>query len=512
MQISTIKANINLILVHPIIIVILSTRADLTQPIYALLVEEGVMPDSFEILHKDLAGRIGRLRTPHGSIETPALMPVINPHLQIIPARELKGMGASIMITNSYIINQDQKLKGLALEKGLHSLLGFDGPIMTDSGAFQLSVYGDVNVQPLEILQFQDAIGSDISVPLDIPTPPDVPRDRAESELQETERRLYEALEHRGSSLLAGPIQGGTYTDLREAAARHLSDKGFDIYPIGAVVPLMETYRFSDLVDVVAAAKKGLGPGAPVHLFGAGHPMVFALAAALGCDLFDSAAYALYARQDRYLSPRGTMKLADMSYLPCSCDVCRTHTARELLQSPDKSKLLAAHNLNASFEEMNLVKQCIREGSLWDLLEMRCRSHPRMIDGLKCLSSKVEWLEGLDTSSKSTFFYLGPDSAERPEVIRYSRRISRLYLCGDVLITNDPNANIAGFDHVLHFKPPFGPYPHELSETYPLNAEVPQHADRAAMRAAMDATEHLIEANPQARFQLQLRSAPEGGK
>jgi 7-cyano-7-deazaguanine tRNA-ribosyltransferase len=468
------------------------------------LVEDEVMPDSFEILHKDLAGRIGRLKTPHGSIETPALMPVVNPHLQIIPAAELNGMGASIIITNSYIINQDRELKILALEKGLQSLLGFDGPIMTDSGAFQLSVYGDVYVQPLEILEFQQAIGSDICVPLDIPTPPDVSRERAESELSETERRLCEALEHRGSSLLAGPVQGSTYPDLREAAARHLRDKGFDIYPIGAVVPLMEAYRFGDLVDVVTAAKKGLGSGVPVHLFGAGHPMVFALAAAVGCDLFDSAAYALYARQDRYLSPRGTWRLKDMSYLPCSCDVCRTHTPRELMQSPAKQKLLAAHNLYACFQEMRLVKQCIREGSLWDLLETRCRSHPRMLDGLRRLGSKAEWLEELDSSSKSTFFYLGPDSATRPEVIRYSKRIDRLSFCGDVLITNDQKADSAGFDQVLHFKPPFGPYPPELSETYPLNAEVPENADQAAMEMAMESTRRLIDANPLARFRLQL--------
>ncbi len=464
------------------------------------------MPDSFEILHKDLAGRIGKLKTPHGSIETPALMPVINPHLQIIPAAELKGMGASIIITNSYIINQDSKLKSLALEKGLHSLLGFDGPIMTDSGAFQLSVYGNVNVQPLEILEFQHAIGSDICVPLDIPTPPDVSRDRAESELLETERRLGEALEHKGSSLLAGPIQGSTYPDLRETAARNLKDKDFDVYPIGAVVPLMETYRFADLVEVIAASKKGLGSGAPVHLFGAGHPMIFALAAAMGCDLFDSAAYALYARQDRYLTSRGTWKLDDMKYLPCSCEVCQTHTLNEMVQSPDKSKLLAKHNLYACFQEMRLVKQCIHEGSLWDLLEERCRSHPRMLDGLRALSRKADWLESLDNSSKSTFFYLGPDSALRPEVIRYSSRIDRLSFQGDVLITDDLNADKTGFDYVLHFKPPFGPYPPELSETYPLNAEVPEEADQAAMEKAMECTKRLIEANPQARFRLQMKT------
>lgn len=464
------------------------------------------MPDCFEILHKDLAGRIGRLRTPHGTVETPVLMPVINPHLQIIPAPELESIGADVMITNSYIINQDERLRNLALENGLHSLLGFDGPIMTDSGAFQLSVYGQVNIQPLEILEFQQAIKSDICVPLDIPTPPDVSRQRAESELAETERRLDEALEHRGSSLIAGPIQGSTYPDLREMAARSLREKAFDLYPIGAVVPLMESYRFADLVDVVTAAKKGLGSGAPVHLFGAGHPMVFALAAAMGCDLFDSAAYALYARQDRYLTSRGTWKLNEMKYLPCSCEVCQHHTPQDIMQSPDKSKLLAKHNLYACFQEMRLVKQSIHEGSLWDLLEERCRSHPRMLDGLRELSSKANWLENLDTSSKSTFFYLGSDSASRPEVIRYSRRIGNLTFNGNVLITDDPEAVKAGFDHVLHFKPPFGPYPSELTETYPLNAEVPKDADPIAMEKAMKSTKRLIEANPQARFSLQLKT------
>ena len=146
-------------------------------------------------------------------------------------------------------------------------------------------------------------------------------------------------------------------------------DITFDVYPVGGVVPLMEAYRYSDLVDVVTAAKKGLGSGQPVHLFGAGHPMIFALAAAMGCDLFDSAAYALYARQDRYLTVHGTGKLAEMSYLPCSCPVCQEHTLKELMESPKKTKLLARHNLYVSLQEMKQVKESIREGSLWDLLD-----------------------------------------------------------------------------------------------------------------------------------------------
>jgi len=463
------------------------------------------MPDRFEILHKDLAGRIGRLSTLHGTVETPLLMPVINPHLPLIPPEELASMGAEMVITNSYIINQDPDLREGAIERGLHHLLGFPGPIMTDSGAFQLSVYGDIDVLPLEILDFQFAIKSDISVPLDIPTPPDVSRERAESELNITEERLQEAAALKRAALLAGPVQGSTYPDLRERAGRFARELGFDLYPVGGVVPLMEAYRFRDLVDVVVSAKKGFGPGVPVHLFGAGHPMIFALAAAMGCDLFDSAAYALYAREGRYLTVQGTRKLEEMKHLPCSCPVCLKYTQQELMDSPQRSRELARHNLYVSLQEIKLVRQSIRDGSLWDLLETRCRSHPRMLDGLKRLASYGDWLEGLDSASKSTFFYLSPESASRPEVIRYGRRIERISLKGDVLITDDPNANQSGYDHVLNFRPPFGPYPAQLQETYPFNAEVPVEADDAAIDRAARITRRLIEANPEARFTFRLK-------
>ncbi len=463
------------------------------------------MPDRFEILHKDLAGRIGRLNTSHGNIETPCLMPVVNPHIPLIPPAELEEMGADMIITNSYIIHQDEKLKQQALERGLHDLLGFSGPIMTDSGAFQLSVYGDIEVSARQILDFQFAIKSDISVPLDIPTPPDVPRERAETELQTTEERLLEACSLEREGLLAAPIQGSTYPDLREKAARFASDLPFDLFPVGAVVPLMEAYRYSDLVDVVVAAKKGLGSGRPVHLFGAGHPMIFALAAAMGCDLFDSAAYALYARQDRYLTVQGTGKLEEMSYLPCSCPVCQKHTLKELMASPDKTRLLARHNLYVSLQEIKQVKESIREGSLWDLLEVRCRSHPRMLDGLRRLASKAEWLERLDTARKSTFFCTSAEGSLRPEVMRYARRIDRISLQGNVLITDDSHMDASGFDRVLYWKPPFGPYPAELAETYPFNAEVPEEADSSALGQADEILQELIHNNPDARFCIRLK-------
>lgn len=459
------------------------------------------MSSIFEITHKDAAGRIGKLKTPHGVVETPTVMPVINPNLQVIKPSEMKGFGAQMLITNSYIILRKDNLREKALKDGLHSLLDYDGPIMTDSGSFQLSVYGDIDVTNEQIIEFQKTIGSDIGVPLDIPTPPDVSRNRAESELKTTLERLKEA---RGmvndEMLLAGPVQGSTYPDLRQKCAEDLREHKFDVYPIGAVVPLMESYRYADLVDVIVSSKKGLDPTVPVHLFGAGHPMMFALAVALGCDLFDSAAYALYAKDRRYITSNGTYHIDNLSYLPCSCPVCISHTAEEVRKADNCSELLARHNLYVTFEEMRLVKQSIKEGNLLELVEQRCRTHPRMLEALKKMYSYSDWIEKYDPASKSTFFYCGPESSQRPEVLRFSNKLERFTITGSAVIRPASKKDLKGYDNDLIFKAPFGAFPAELAEVYPFNAEVISTLDTESLGKALENTIALIELNPEAKF------------
>lgn len=459
------------------------------------------MPPIFEILQKDCAGRIGRLETRHGTIETPAIMPVVNPNIQTIKPSELRKFGAEIIITNSYIIYRKPDLRERALRDGLHSLIGFDGPIMTDSGSYQLSVYGEVEVNNKEIVEFQQNIGSDIGVPLDIPTPPDASRMRAEAELQQTIFREKEAIGLKNDMLLAAPVQGSTFPDLRENCARELSGLDFDVYPLGAVVPLMESYRYSELVDVIVASKKGLTPAAPVHLFGAGHPMMFSLAVALGCDLFDSASYALYAKDGRYMTVRGTYHLDQLQYLPCSCPICSSLDVRELNESEKREELLARHNLYVTFEEMREVKQAIQEGSLWELVEYRCRAHPQLLSGLKrVLSGHSGWIEKMQPLSRSTFFYSGPESAMRPEVTRYTNKLKNFDLKGKVLIRNRRLENENDFDWVFDFKPPFGPYPLELKETYPFNAEVTDEPDYESLTVALQNLIELMKLNPGCEF------------
>jgi 7-cyano-7-deazaguanine tRNA-ribosyltransferase len=459
------------------------------------------MSSRFDIIHKDTAGRIGRLTTPHGVVETPTVMPVINPNIQTIKPSEMRDFGAQILITNSYIIYRKDELREKALKDGLHALLDFDGPIMTDSGSFQLSVYGEVEVTNEQIIDFQQNIGSDIGVPLDIPTPPDVSFERASEELDITIERLQTARKLvTGDMLLAGPVQGSSYMQLREKCARTLSETGFDVYPFGAVVPLMESYRYADLVDVIAASKKGLDPTAPVHLFGAGHPMMFALAVALGCDLFDSAAYALYAKDRRYITSRGTYHVDDLKYLPCSCPICLKHSPEELKKAHNSTELLARHNLYVTFEEIRIIKQAIWEGNLLELVEQRCRSHPRMLEALKQMYTHSEWLEKLDPASKSTFFYCGPESSKRPEVLRFANQLERFTIRGSALIRPAPIKLDSGYDNVLIFKPPFGAYPQELGEIYPLNAEVPRTPDQESLERAYVNTIRLAELNPEAEF------------
>ncbi|WP_407423825.1 tRNA guanosine(15) transglycosylase TgtA [Methanobrevibacter sp.] len=448
----------------------------------------------FEIKAKDMRGRVGVLKTKHGNVKTPALMPVIHPRKQVI---DVKKYGADIVITNAYLIYKDDDLKQKAVEEGLHKLINFDGPVMTDSGSFQLSVYGDVDITNKEVIEFQELIGTDIGTSLDIPTAPFVEREKAESDLEITLERAKEAVEFKKEQniemLLNSVVQGSTFMDLRQKCASELSKLDADLYPIGAVVPLMESYHYKELVDVVMNSMMNLPDNTARHLMGAGHPMIFALAVAMGCDLFDSAAYILYAEDDRLLSTRGTFKLENLQEMPCSCEVCSKYTPDDLRAMPKEQRrdLIAQHNLYVSFAELRLIRQAIYEGSLMELVEERCRAHPALLDAVRQLANYTEDFEKYDPrSKKSAFFYTGPESLNRSEVLRhqqklidmpkkrdlvvlpptrkpyskfFSGKLGEFFICGD---NNEIDLDNADF---MVLDVPFGLIPLDIDELYPLS-------------------------------------------
>jgi 7-cyano-7-deazaguanine tRNA-ribosyltransferase len=457
------------------------------------------MAITFEVIHKDIAGRVGKLRVGDKTVKTPLLLPVINPHIQLIPPREMQKMGVEALITNAYIFNKSSEFRERAINEGLHAVLDFDGVIMTDSGAFQQSVYGDVEITNLETVRFQQEIGSEIIVPMDIATPPQADHETAERDLAVTMSRISEAQSIVEGGHLAAPVQGGIHPDLRYRAAEAVRAAGAIFCPVGAVVPLMESYRYTELVQVVMAAKRGLSPASCVHLFGAGHPSMLALAVAMGCDVFDSAAYALYAREGRYMTPHGSLKIGELAELPCACSVCRSHTATELNRAPDREQLLALHNLHVTLAEIARIRQAIQDGTLWELVDERCRNHPRLLNGYRTLLGYADELETGDRVTKRRFFYRGSESCRRTEVIRYQQTLPRISLGRRVLISCGGDT-AGGFDDVLHFKPPFGPYPPELGESYPIGqSEIPDW-DEDMVRQGCVAIRRLVEAHPETEF------------
>jgi 7-cyano-7-deazaguanine tRNA-ribosyltransferase len=463
---------------------------------------------AFEIIHKDVCGRIGKITTKTGVIESPVLLPVVNPFAS-------KGLSPQILqseflceaiITNAYLLWRHSKEQ--AVKSGVHEQLHFSKSIMTDSGAYQLLVYGDVDVSPSEILSFQEEIGSDIGVILDVPTGGHEKRERAQFTVEETIRRAKEwsKMERKEDVLWVGPVQGGTYLDLVEYSAKEMAKMDFSIHAIGSPTQIMESYRYDKLVDLIMTAKMNLPIERPVHLFGAGHPSMLSLAVALGCDMFDSASYALYAKDDRYMTSFGTRKLFEMKEKVCFCPACERYTLKEMTSLPtdERFNLIARHNLYTCLNEIQLIKQAIYEGRLWELVEVRARTHPRLLEGLKKLGKYRMYLEKYDPMIKQhAIFYSGPESLLRPEVTRHLTRLNTIpvpYPAEILVILPEPPKRpfskskeqkkyrkmiwsvFTGHDlrkvHICTVSKFFGLVPMELDETYPLaQHEVPRTID-----------------------------------
>jgi len=460
---------------------------------------------SFEIKAKDVMGRIGLLKTRRGVIETPYMYPVINPVKKTIPLDEIKNeFKMNAVITNAYLVKK--YFNETAIAEGVHKILDFEDVIMTDSGAYQLLIYGKVEVTPKEIVEFQEKIGSDIAVILDYPTGGNATKKMAEETVKVTIERAIESEKYRTDDtiLWVGPIQGGTFLDLIAYSAKQMSKLNFDIFALGSPTQIMERYEYDTLVDMIVTAKMNLPPNKPLHLFGGGHPMIFAFAVALGVDLFDSASYALYARADRYITPTGTIKLTDLHESICNCPICRRYPPDELKTLPkeQREKLLARHNLYVTILELNRIKQAIREGRLWEYMAMKARAHPKLLGALKRIKKYAPYIEQFDpVTKKRALFYTGPEDSYRPEVIRHREYLknyipplsldigvlidfyalknkkSTYYSVAKALKLID-NEELLHKTHLVLLSPLFGPVPLEISSVYPLyQYEIPDEID-----------------------------------
>ncbi len=389
----------------------------------------------YEILDIDALGRIGKLEVNNKQMITPNLFPVVHPFKNVIPPSDLINFGAQSVFTNAYILFQNEFAKENVLKKKIHQYLNFDGLIATDSGAFQQYMYhtSGMKIEAEEIEWFQENIESDFPVILDIPVQPDDTYEIAKTKVDATIDRARENIKRRSNEncVWFGPIHGGKYPDLLTRCINEMNQLDFGVYAIGGLVKSFLDYRFDVALQILLNVKKIINLNKPLHMFGLGLPQFFSLVVACGCDLMDSAAYILYAKENRYFTlSTGTKNLEDLEEFPCHCPICTKFSPKELKKYEDelRIRLLAEHNLYLSFSELKTIRQAIREGNLWELVEQRIRAHPTLVKAARILKKESPTFELYEkVYKKHGRMFVSSDDIYRPLISRYEKRININY-------------------------------------------------------------------------------------
>ena len=440
----------------------------------------------FEILKTDLAARIAILETNHGKVETPAFVPVIHPVKQSIAPSKLRQMGFDLVITNAYITMK--RWGDEAAKRGIHDIIKFDGSIMTDSGGYQVLEYGQVDVTPEAMAEYEQKIMTDIAIPLDKPTGYGLPKKKATDyvnhTLRVTEKTIKEKKEN--GQIWIGPIQGAEHLELVRKSTNTLLDQGYQMLAFGSPVEVMESYEYGLLAKIILEAKRLTPDSIPLHLFGAGHPLTIPIAIALGYDTFDSASYMLYAKHDRYISDDRTNHLSEMQYFACNCEVCSKFSPKSLSELPPNERIthIALHNLYAIKAEVDRTKEAIHEGRLWEYIIKKIKAHPKLYETLDVFATNSEYLSKTTPKFKERALFLyTPEDQFRPEILAYHKLVRNFKTEKKELVilqdTNDKPFYLSGdymrikkkykTDQVqfCQFNPYLGIIPLEISDMYP---------------------------------------------
>jgi queuine tRNA-ribosyltransferase len=336
---------------------------------------------TFELLATDGAARRGRLTTPHGVVETPVFMPVgTRGTVKSLTPDDVQGSGAQIVLANTYHLFLRPGPALIRELGGLHRFMGWDGPILTDSGGFQVFSLSKLRrisedgvrfrspidgaehaLSPEEVIAVQQALGSDIMMPLDECLAYPATRETAEASLALTVRwaRRSQAARRAGApsaQALFGIVQGGSFVDLRRRAVDETVALGFDGYAIGGLA-VGEPKAL--LYDLSAVAAEALPEDRARYLMGVGKPEDLLEAVARGVDMFDCVLPTRNARNGQAFTADGPLSIKQARFTrdpapledDCACYACRRFSrayvrhlwmAQELLAY----RLLSLHNLH----------------------------------------------------------------------------------------------------------------------------------------------------------------------
>jgi queuine tRNA-ribosyltransferase len=341
--------------------------------------------------------RLGRLELPHGLVETPTFMPVgTNATVKALHPDDLEEVGAAIVLANTYHLYLRPGHERIARLGGLHRFMGYDRPILTDSGGFQVVSLGDLNVidddgvtfrshhdgsshrfTPESAIAIQEALGSDVAVAFDQPVPPAStdPRDVAvatERTHRWAERSL--AAHRRDDQALFGVIQGGLDPGLRLRSTEFIASLPFDGLNIGGLAGDETATEREAVLDLVVPALDG-DPRVR-YLMGLGSPADMLEAVHRGIDLFDSVLPARVARNAQLWVPGGRLNLRNERFRDdpapiqdgCRCLACRRFSRAYLAHLFRTGELLAyrlatCHNLTFTLDFMAGIRSALRAGA-----------------------------------------------------------------------------------------------------------------------------------------------------
>ena len=377
---------------------------------------------SFQITHTHGAARRGVLETPHGSVNTPAFMPVgTQGAVKAVTHRDLEGLGVEIILGNTYHLFLRPGADRIGRLGGLHKFIGWNKPILTDSGGYQVfslaarrkiqeegvrfrsHLDGSEHVLTPELaVDIQGHLGSDIAMVLDECLEHSATHERTSESLERTLRWAKRSRDHflmlRGARTTPdalftnigqaqfGIVQGGTFPDLRTRSVDGTVAVGFEAYAIGGLsvgepIPLM--------YDITEHTAQMLPADRPRYLMGAGTPVDLVESAARGIDMFDCVMPTRNARNGQLFTSQGRLNIKNAEFAEdmrpldeeCGCYTCQHFSRaylRHLFQAGEMTAgtLNTLHNLYFYLDTMNRIREAIVFRTLEELRQQYRRIFP----------------------------------------------------------------------------------------------------------------------------------------
>ena len=358
---------------------------------------------SFEVEKTDnrTRARLGRLKTAHGEVETPVFMDVGTlGTVKALEPRDLVETRARVVLGNTYHLMLRPGAEVIAAAGGLHRFMGWEGPILTDSGGFQVFSLAKMRklteegcrfqshidghelfLGPKESMAMQRVLGSDIAMVFDECLPYPCDRARAEKSVEQTLRwaARSKAEPHAEGQQVFGIVQGGVYDDLRRHCAEELVKIGFDGYAVGGV-SVGEPEEF--MYKAVEASVPYLPEDKPRYVMGLGVMHQMAECVARGIDMFDCVIPTRIARHGTAITRRGNVAIKAAKWIfdqgpveeGCDCYCCRNFTrsyVRHLLASDEilGLRLLTIHNVRALNRFMEEMRAALAAGDFFEWKE-----------------------------------------------------------------------------------------------------------------------------------------------